>query len=152
MQAGSAGTWGTVEQSCEQSELVATFSPGAERPRPLPEVLSARPGTCDGTSVPPVPPPIPLGPTANGLEAAIIAGARIGEDPGRSRPGWPRSPDGNRFVVPTTLGVLVLGPDKPELWSAPELTPSYAISDCVVANSASAIACVKDTRVILAQR
>ena len=152
VQAGSTGTWGDIEQSCEQSELVATFSTGAERPRALPEVLAARPGACDGVSVPPVPPPIPLGPTTNGLEAAIIAGARVGADPGRYRPGLPRSPDGNRFAVPTTLGVLVLGGDKPELWSAPELSPTHAISDCVVANAASAIACVKDTRVILARR
>jgi hypothetical protein len=150
VEAGPGLVWRGVEQACEHSELLATF--GTRDRRPLTEILAARPGACGGGQVPPVPAPIPLGPASDGLEAAIVAGARVGSATTRSRPGLARSPDGSYLVAPTTLGILVLGAERPELWSAPELTPTHALSDCVVANQASAIACVKGTEVILAKR
>jgi len=153
VEAGTSGVvWRSVDQACSGSELLAAFRPPSTEPRPLTDVLAARPGTCGGQPVPPVPAPVPLGPLSNGLEAAIVAGARIGDIVPRAHPGLPRSPDGSQLVVPTGLGVVVLGPDRAELWSAPELSPPQALSDCVVANQASAIACIKGTEVILARR
>ncbi len=148
----SGSTWQAVAQACGRSDLLATFQPASVAARPLPGVLSARPGACGGREIPPVPAPIPLGPATNGLEAAIVAGARIGSAEQRARPGLSRSPDGQLLVVPTALGLLVQGGTKTELWSAPELAPTHQISDCVVANQASAVACVKGTEVILARR
>jgi hypothetical protein len=55
-------------------------------------------------------------------------------------------------VIPTPLGVLVSGGDQPELWQASELQPWDSLSDCVVAGGASAVACVKQRRVLLIRR
>ena len=52
----------------------------------------------------------------------------------------------------TVLGLLISGGDAPELWQSAELTPWHTLSDCVVANGASAIACVKEGRILLLRR
>ena len=141
-------TWMGVSQACDRSELLADFSGHAE---PLPGLLAARPGLCGGKPIPPVPPPTPLGWDGDQL-AAIVAGARVGDDPGRPRPGGPRSPDGSTLALSTPLGVLVIGPRGAELWKVEELSPAHDVGDCVAANRGQAIACVRGTEIFLVRR
>jgi hypothetical protein len=152
----NGATWTGVSHACNQSELVLEFSPPTQSLSvPL---LAARPGACAGKPIPRVSPPVPLGFEAGKLTAVIAGstvGPRLSEDeawPRPVEPGSARSPDGKLLVVPTPLGLLVTGDDKPELWQSPELEPWYELSDCAVAGGASALACIKANRVLLIRR
>jgi len=66
--------------------------------------------------------------------------------------GSPRSPDGRRLVATSSIGLLVLGGAKPELWQGPGLPAPDTLEDCVVANLAKAIACTANHRVVIVPR
>jgi hypothetical protein len=132
-----------VHHACGRSELMLDRKQGANPAEPLPlsELISARPGACAGRAMRPIT-ALPLASGMPGL-VGIVAGARVGELPsGPALPGSARSPDGVHTVVPTPLGLLVLGGDKPELWRSAELSTDGSVSTCVVANGARSVACL----------
>jgi hypothetical protein len=59
--------------------------------------------------------------------------------------GAPRSPDGKTLVVPTGIGLLVLGAARPRLLRAPELDGTYADQhECAVSNDGAHVACIRN--------
>ena len=146
--------WTGTADACDRPEVLLTFADARNIPMPpvATRLLSPRPGSCRGAKPSAVPAPAPLSWRAGqGLEA-IVAGSHVGPEPGGEVvPGSPRSPDGKLRVVPTPLGLLVTGGDKPELWKRAGLDP-LSLTDCVVANGARAVACVEHNRVELLRR
>jgi hypothetical protein len=153
--------WSSVVPACDRSELSLALkaSDGALLPLIPTRLLAPRPGVCRN----PAPWPIATGPIAwqGEVPMAIVDGVCL---PGRGSvacpapanlgpvvPGSPRSPDGRRLIVVTTLGAMVIGGPKPELWTGASLDGRH-LRDCVVANDAKAIACVADTTVLLLTR
>jgi hypothetical protein len=133
-----------VVHACDRSELLlSTADAGGVASDPVvTPLLAARPGACAGAQ-PPRTAVTPIGWTARGLEA-LVAGSHIGSDSGRAVRGSPRSPDGQKLVTTTPLGVLVIG-DGAALWrmtSAELATPT----SCVVSNAARAVACLDGGR------
>jgi hypothetical protein len=63
--------------------------------------------------------------------------------------GSPLSPDGQWLVEPAALGILVAGSERVELWTLSGLDTLRALSDCVVANGAARVACIRAGRVIV---
>jgi hypothetical protein len=60
----------------------------------------------------------------------------------------PRSPDGKWLVVPSPVGLVVVG-DKAAVWKNARLNEAHRkLRDCTVANDASAAACVEGNKVI----
>jgi hypothetical protein len=53
------------------------------------------------------------------------------------------------LVEPATLGVLVGGPGRVELWTLSGLDTLRALSDCVVANGATRVACIRAGRALV---
>lgn len=152
VQAPDGTRWIGARQACDRSEMLLAFVSGTgELQVPAPELLASRPGICAGKGLSHEPLIVPLG-YREGQLGAIVAGSRVGPDAVTSNLGGPRSPDGRHLVVPTSLGVLVLGPAQPELWNAATLPQFPRLGDCVVANDARAIACVDGNRVVLARR
>jgi hypothetical protein len=147
----SGARWTGFEQTCERSEVELTFT-GAEPSRiPAMELFGARPGTCRGAPPQTFPAPVPLGTRANELEA-VVAGAHVGPSGTSPKPGSARSADGKFTVVPSPLGVLVLGGDQPELWQSPRIAAPSALTDCVISNSGTALACVLAGRAVMLRK
>jgi hypothetical protein len=153
--------WSGLAHACDRNELLLTIAAPPEAPPVPPSVsalLAARPGTCRGGAAPKIAPPTPIAWKPGGIEA-LVASAHVGPKTGAAEaamrpqpPGTPRSPDGRLLVAPTTLGLLVVGGKKPELWSSAALPDWTSLSDCVVANDARAVACVSGGRALLLRR
>ena len=148
--------------ACDRSELLFNES-DAQHPL-LPalasHMLAARPASCNGHGTGPAVSIAPLSFDESGLDA-LVAGARISVAPSGKKPlaglpamGTPRSPDGRWLVVPSALGLLVVG-DRKELWQTDKLqdhADALHFSDCVVANDAHAVACIDSGRAIVFER
>jgi hypothetical protein len=150
-------TLGPVVYACDRSEvLLAVNVPGSPIAELLPtRLVSPRPGACS-TESGFVPPAVQVvGWTAGGV-VALAAGAVLG--PGSLKearrapaPGSPLSPDGQWLVVPSSLGLLVAG-DKDgqvELWSSTLLKDASSLTDCVVFNGPSRVACLQASQAVL---
>jgi hypothetical protein len=133
--------------SCDRSEIALSVADGSGPKPALPtSVLAPRPGACGGRgrTLPRFFAPLRF--LDSGLEA-LIAGVwtKPPTGAGASPQGSARSPDGRVLVTPHPLGLLVLGSQN-ELWNVQKLGGELAAPDkfehCVVANSASAVACV----------
>jgi hypothetical protein len=55
------------------------------------------------------------------------------------------------LIVASPIGPIVFGGDKPERWSN-GLYDGKPLSDCVVSDGASAIACIQDNRLLFVPR
>ncbi|MCU0694442.1 MAG: hypothetical protein MUF54_23915 [Polyangiaceae bacterium] len=77
-----------------------------------------------------------------------LSSASEGREPtGRPHEGSGRSPDGGRWVVSTSLGVLVMGSGtQPQLWRCAGMSSYDQLQSCAVANGATALACVEGMR------
>jgi hypothetical protein len=153
--------WAGVVPACNRSELVLSFTlpNGSLAPLTPTQLLAPRPGVCKA----PKTWPLNIAPIAftGELPTAIIDGACVAEQGatlcqnpsklGPTLPGSPRSPDGRRLVVASVLGPVVFGGNRPERWenAAFEGAP---LSDCVVSNDASAIACIQQGKVLFSLR
>ena len=145
-----------IAHACNRSELMLVFTaPRFTQPTRL---LAARPGPCAAGAPPEsgFPAPVEL---REGKLVALLGGAIVGLandsegfGSGSSIRGSPRSPDGRHWVTPTPMGLLVMGNDTPELWDAAGLGAWHEITDCTVANGASAVACVALGRIVLLRR
>jgi hypothetical protein len=143
--------WTGYQQACDRSEVELTFS-GAEPSRvATPDLLSARPGGCKGSVSQTFPGPIPLGTRGGELEA-VVAGVHVGPSGTPPVPGSARSADGRFLVVPSPLGVLVVGGDRPELWHSPRIAAPSALTDCVISTTGSAVACTLAGRAVVLRR
>jgi hypothetical protein len=145
--------WTGLTYACDRSEVLLNTTGPGEVPRSTP-LLSPRPGTCRGGSVPRVPAPAVLD-FRGALPNGIVAGKLIGTL-GNGAPetyGSARSADGRRVAVATALGVLIAQGDRAELWRVQDAGWSNAgASDCVVANDAQRAACIVDERARLLLR
>jgi hypothetical protein len=142
--------WG-VSLPCDRSEvlLLRVASNGSPQP-PIPtDLLAPRRGACGRGAGPTADLPVPVEWTEQ-QKSVLVAGSLFGAGAasGAPHPGSPRSPDGKRLILPTALGLLVTGGDRPELF---QLEGGVSgLSDCVVANGARAAACIgKDGRAVL---
>lgn len=142
--------WSGISLPCDRPEvlLLRTAQSGAPLP-PYPiGLLSPRPGNCGRDRAPPVEMPIPIESTPD-RQVGLFAGHLFGGAPtsgSRPQPGSPRSPDGKLLVVVTPLGLLVTG-RQPELWKP--RGSAQPLMDCVVADKARAVACVRSGRAVL---
>jgi hypothetical protein len=109
------------------------------------DVLSARPGLCEGKGVAPDTDFRPVAWSQEGL-SAFLGPVQLGAPSHYRQPGSPLSPSGSFAITQTKLGLLVLGPTSAELWNLPNDTPP--LGDCVIADSGLRAACVDSTRVI----
>lgn len=141
---------------CDRSDVYLNVASGqGAAVSALPSsLLSPRPGACSGGKAPEAS-IIALGEKDDRL-SLLVAGESFGPRISRAeavlRPrllGTPRSPDGRHLVVPTSLGLLVEGGDKPELWRVKD---AGAWSECTVADGAKAVACVSGAEVVLLRR
>jgi hypothetical protein len=151
----------SVVPACDRSEVLLVLGDRNRQllpPLPTP-LLSPRPGMCRGGSWQRSIAPIRW----SGDAPTLLVGAACSDpqDPnlclsparlGPSRPGSPRSPDGSRMVVVSTLGLLVIGGPKPERWSGAALGDTLTLRDCVVANGATAVACLRGHEVVFVTR
>jgi hypothetical protein len=158
---GSADrTLENVLAACDRSELLVIFKSADGRYLdPIPtSFLAPRPGVCGGAAavnwrVSPIAIP------EEGLPTALVEGACIaanGADAclkpsalGKVMPGSPRSPDGHRLLAQTGVGLLSIGGPRPELWTGEKVAPWSSLSDCVIDNTGTKIACVRAGRVTL---
>jgi len=145
--------WVSVLPACDRSELsLGLKAPNGQFLPLLPtRLLAPRPGVCKSPTTWPIATapiqwqgdsPVTL------IDGVCWAGDATHPCPSPDKlgpvvPGSPRSPDGRRLIVMTTLGPVVTGGSKPELWSGPGIDGKH-LADCVVANGAKAIACVAD--------
>lgn len=153
--------WSSVVPACDRSELslVIKAADGTMLPLVPTRLLAPRPGVCRN----PAPWPVAVGPISwqGDVPTAVIDGvclpgngSLVCPSPGNLGPvvaGSPRSPDGRRLIAVTSLGPIVIGGPKPELWTGMSLDGKH-LRDCVVANDAKAIACVADTSILLLKR
>ncbi|HEY5957358.1 MAG TPA: hypothetical protein VIV60_12420, partial [Polyangiaceae bacterium] len=150
--------WQSVVPSCDRAELALSFktADGAFSALVPTAMLAPRPGVCRS----PAAWPIAVAPVAWTREhpTALIdgvcwSGAANGqpcEPPNRLGPvipGSPRSPDGRRLIAESTLGPIVLGDRKPELWTGASLD-GKRLGNCAVANDAKAIACIANGTIL----
>lgn len=145
--------WVGMSTPCDRAEvmMLQTAASGAPVPPEPIALLAPRPGACGRGAGPQVPTPTPVHWSAE-IRAGIFAGSLFGATgalPATTMPGAPRSPDGKRLVVPTSYGILVLGGEKPQLWKGDVLGATSTFSDCVVANEAAAVACIRHDRASL---
>jgi hypothetical protein len=136
--------------ACDRSEVLLTLSAPTAPPE-VTTLLAPRPGACKGGAVSALG-LAPLGFKDEKLEA-IVAGNHVGPTVSKGeatlRPrvlGSARSPDGRLLVAPVSLGLAVIGGDKPELWRVGD---ARSLGDCVVADQAKAVACVEGSSVKL---
>lgn len=146
--------------ACDRSELLVVVKTEDGRflpPAPTP-FLAPRPGVCAGGS------PIHwrVSPVMFGQEAlpvALVEGACIASrgpeaclkpaDLGKVVAGSPRSPDGQRLVAQTGVGLISLGGTKPELWEAERIGGAANLTDCVIDNSGEHLACIRAGKPVL---
>jgi len=160
---GGAGIRVTgTSHACDRSELLLNVS-DAEHTllRPLTtRLLAARPASCAGHGLGPNVTLAPLSFDGVTLDS-VLAGSHLSTSASTAKAleglpaiGTPRSPDGNTLVTPSALGLLLTG-DRKELWQVDKLgahNSAAKFTDCVVANGASAVACVDGGRAILFSR
>ncbi|MBN1609319.1 MAG: hypothetical protein JW940_21995 [Polyangiaceae bacterium] len=143
-----------VVYSCDRSEVVLSVALPTSAVQAVPTpVLSPRPGACGRSVSPPSPPMQTIGWSPAG-PVAFVGGSIVGpgsiDEVRRTPPaGSPLSPDGKWLVQPAALGVLVAGSERVELWTLSGLDTLRALSDCVVANAAARVACIRAGRAIL---
>jgi hypothetical protein len=142
---GSAPRWTGIAFPCERSEVLLLESDPTGTPLPSKptRLVAPRPGPCRHPGPLPTPSLTPLEWT-EARQVGLIGGALFGaselsELGPAAQKGSPRSADGKALVVPTPFGVVVAAA-KTEIWSAQE---PAALSDCVVANGAPRVACVR---------
>ncbi len=109
------------------------------------DILSARPGLCEGKGTAPDTDFRPVAWSPEGL-SAFLGPVQLGASAHYRQPGSPLSPNGSFAVAHTKLGLLVLGPTNAELWNLPSDTPE--LSDCVIADSGTRVACVEGSHVV----
>src|SRR5690606_36155955 len=109
------------------------------------EILSPRPGLCDGSGSAP---DLDFRPTAWANEglSAFVGPSEVGPVPRFRQPGSPVSPNGAHAIVRTKLGLVVLTRDRASFWET--RFDESQLSDCVIANSATRAACLLGTRVV----
>ena len=153
--------WVNTVHGCDRAEtlLVLRDSTGQLLPLAPTSQLAPRPGVCLGSRI-----RIRLAPIAWTSESplSLIDGgcSAFGAtdqcldilSKGQVVLGSPRSPDGTRLVATSSMGLLVLGGAKPELWRGPGLPAPDTLEECVVANLAKAIACTANHRVVIVPR
>jgi hypothetical protein len=150
--AGAAPRWTGIAFPCERSEvaLLESDATGTPLPSKPTRLIAPRPGPCGHATRLPTPSLAPVEWT-DARQAGLIGGAFFGvSDVAELGPapqkGAPRSPDGKILVVPSPFGVVVATGPKAELWAAQD---GLALSDCVVANGAARVACVRADRAVL---
>jgi len=159
---GVAKTLVRLLPGCDRSELLFVVG-GAKRLALLPPIptglLSPRPGSCRGNPIELRFAPlewlgeVPVGLTNGRCTHPTDPG--FCTDPkslGATRPGSPRSPDGQSLVAVTPLGLLVHRAAKTERWNSEGLGDTATLTDCVVANGAQALACLRGDQVIFVTR
>jgi hypothetical protein len=127
---------------------------GALAEGPPSALLAPRPGACTGGKAPGlVAAPVGLeGELPGVLVSGEIVGASISRAEAALRPrvlGGPHSPDGRRWVLPSSRGLWVAGGDRAELW---QVKNPHALGDCAVSNGAKRAACVAGSAVRLFAR
>lgn len=81
-----------------------------------------------------------------GMIGASLFGIKESTELGPTVPrGAPRSADGKFIVAPSPMGLVVVG-TKAETWTVDD---AASLTDCVVANGASAAACVAKQHAVL---
>jgi hypothetical protein len=150
--AGAAPRWTGVAFPCERSEVLLlesdpTGTPLPSKPTRLP---APRPGPCRHTASLPTPSltPIEWSETrqAGMIGGALFGAAELSELGVAAVRGSPRSPDGKVLVIPAAAGLVVATGAKSEVWTAAD---AATLSDCAVANGATAVACVRADRAVL---
>jgi hypothetical protein len=128
---------------CERSEVAWLRTSADGTPlAPLPTGLVApRPGSCVTASVFNIPQVRPVAWGPDGL-SAFVGAALLGGPVAHPPMGSATSPNGRFSVVATQWGLLVLGNDKPALWTFDDPAIPGRLQDCVVSNNAQAAACV----------
>jgi hypothetical protein len=103
---------------------------------------------------------VPLAWGPRGLEA-VVAGEPVLVSPDLARAttlvapldqpvllGSPRSPNGKWSAIPTSLGVLVRGEGRAQLYRASDVEGAYAaLRDCAISDDATHVACIRSGRV-----
>ncbi len=147
---------------CDRSELLFVVG-GEQRMALLPPIptglLAPRPGSCRGGVVEVHFSPlewlgeVPVG-LANGrcTHPSDPGFCTDSKSLGTAKPGSPRSPDGQSMVALTPIGLLVHRGLKTERWRGEVLGDTALLTDCVVANGAKALACVRNDRVLFVTR
>jgi hypothetical protein len=109
-------------------------------------LLAPRPGACGGVER--EEPRFEFRPISfEGEEVAGFIGThRIGERTQVREPGGAVSENGRYVVTRSSLGLLVQGGEKPELWSIPD---ARRVSGCVVHPNGKEVACVKAGRAVV---
>lgn len=148
---GSDARWTGLAFPCDRSEalLLVSDANGTPLPSRPTRLLAPRPGPCRHGATPQTPSLVPLEWTSDraiGLIGAGLFGANDLTELAKAPPkGAPRSPDGKQLVAATALGLVVTTATKGEAWSA---TAPLALSDCVVANGAALVACLRGDRAV----
>jgi hypothetical protein len=143
--------WTGFSAGCDRSEVELVFAATEPVRRATPELLAPRPMACTGPLPDAFPRPIALG-TRDGELEAIVAGVHVGPKGVPAPMGSARSSNGRFLVVPSSLGVLVLGGERPELWRSPRLAAPAALTDCVVSSSGNAVGCTLMGQALLLRR
>lgn len=103
------------------------------------DILSPRPGVCDGRGSPPEIDFRPVAWSQDGL-SAYVGPVAVGAAPRFRQPGSPQSNNGNYAITSTRLGLLVQSPTVTEWWDA--VPDAGRLADCVIADSGNDAACL----------
>lgn len=150
-----------VLPSCDRSEtmMIPTDRTGQFLPAIPTRWLAPRPGPCRAVPWRHAVAPISWTAEVPSLLIGTMCSTVVGEgtcllpsELGAPLPGSPRSPDGTRLIAASSLGLLVVGGKKPELWGGPAVGDVSQLSDCVVSNGAAAVACLAGKKVVLVTR
>ena len=149
----------SILTACDRSELLVVFknTEGRLLP-PVPTAfLAPRPGVCAGAiSANWRASPIRFG--NEPLPIVLIEGACIASQLdaclkpavlGNVVTGSPRSPDGQRLVAQTGVGLISIGGGKAELWEAERIGNAATLTDCVIDNSGERLACIRAGKPVL---
>lgn len=110
------------------------------------DILSPRPGVCEGRGATPEIEFRPVAWTREGL-SAYVGPVAVGAPPRFRQPGSPQSNNGGWAISSGKLGLLVQAPNSAEFWSTP---PELGhLTDCVIADSGTRAACLQGTRVVI---
>jgi hypothetical protein len=110
------------------------------------DILSPRPGVCEGSGATPEIEFRPIAWNREGL-SAYIGPVAVGAVPRFRQPGSPQSTNGNWAISSGKLGLLVQSPTSAEFWSTP---PEFGrLTDCVISDSGTRAACLQGSRVVV---
>ncbi len=110
------------------------------------DILSPRPGVCEGRGSTPEVEFRPIAWTREGL-SCYVGPVALGPAPSFRQPGSPQSNNGNWAISVGKLGILVQTPQSAEFWSVPaELA---GLSDCVISDSGASAACLQGSKVVV---